>query len=58
MRIASLLALLLLSMMSYSQDVDIPDPQFLAALIAENVDRNGDGVIQQTRSLSCGRIRH
>ncbi len=34
------------------QIVDIPDVNFLAALIGENVDTNGDGLIQVSEALS------
>ncbi len=52
MRIAALLALLLFSLMSYGQDVDIPDANFLAALISANVDLNGDGTIQASEAAA------
>jgi Leucine-rich repeat (LRR) protein len=37
---------LLLSMFSYSQDLNIPDAVFLNKLISQGVDTNGDGIIQ------------
>ncbi len=46
MKHLSFLLLFLLAQISFSQDIDIPDPNFLNALIEEGVDSNGDGVIQ------------
>ncbi len=43
---ATILLLLFSSIVLFSQNVDIPDPVFLEALIDEGVDLNGDGVIQ------------
>ena len=48
MLMKKILYILLCSLPTFctAQDVNIPDPNFLAALIAEGVDTNGDGVIQ------------
>ncbi len=51
-----ILVLLAFSICSFGQNIDIPDPNFKAALIADEVDRNGDGEIsrleaEQTESL-------
>jgi len=37
--------LLLFPFFSYSQDIDIPDSEFLQALIDLGIDTNGDGTI-------------
>ncbi len=45
-----LLLLLLLPVLAQGQDVNIPDPNFLAKLIAIGVDTNGDMVIQESEA--------
>ena len=46
-----------LPMFCTAQDVNIPDPNFLAALIAEGVDTNGDGVIQVSEAAATDTLR-
>jgi len=45
-----LLSFLIISISSYAQNVDIPDPNFKAALIGNGVDTNSDGEIQVTEA--------
>lgn len=45
-------AFIFFSIDSYSQTIDIPDPAFLDALIAQGVDTNNDGLIQLTEALN------
>jgi len=42
--------LLLFSLRSFTQDIDIPDPFFLEDLINNGVDTSGDGIIQITEA--------
>ncbi len=50
--VVSLLVVLSINISLSSQIIDIPDPDFLAALIDSNVDNNDDGVIQETEALN------
>lgn len=42
----------LLSVFSFSQDINIPDQVFLNKLINQGVDTNGDGIIQLSEALA------
>ncbi len=48
--LSSIFVFLLLSYFSFSQNVNIPDPDFLQALIDRGVDTNGDGQIQESEA--------
>ena len=52
-----LLPLLCLSLFGYSQDINIPDPNFLQALIEKGVDTNGDGLIQNEEALDINNLQ-
>lgn len=52
MKPSILFLFLSLSVYTYSQNIDIPDPVFLDKLISQGVDTNGDGIIQLNEALA------
>ena len=44
--------MVLISILGFSQNIDIPDPIFLDKLISQGVDTNGDGIIQLNEALA------
>lgn len=52
MKPSILFLFLSLSVYTYSQNIDIPDPVFLDKLISQGVDTNGDEIIQLNEALA------